>query len=355
MRKLMILAGACAVVAGSTLLEAGTSALLELKVGEEAHVGRLLAKDDSYCWLMKRDGRVQEIELNAVTDFRKVSPKFRRFRSVELRDELRREFGSDYEIAATTHYLCCAAPGKAADYAEIFEQVYRNFQLYFSTRGFRVSQPEFPLVAIVFPDRAAFAKYCRQDDIPPSASLLGYYLRTSNRVALYTLPGDNQQRVEDTIVHEATHQVAFNTGLHVRIGENPKWIVEGLATVFEAPGVRHSTSRGKAHSRINRERYVWFGNFSQSRREEKSLVDFIADDSMFHRSALDAYSQSWALTFFLIETRPSQYAAYLKTVASRDPLTPYDREDRIADFRAAFGDDLDWLETTFLRFVKKLD
>lgn len=335
-------------------LAAGSSAMLELKIDDEAHVGRVLAKDQRNCWLMERDGRVQEIELDAVTDFRRVSPHFRRFGTTELRDELRREFGTDYEIAATTHYLCCAAPGKAKAYAELFEEVYRNFQRYFSTRGFRIPRPEFPLVAIVFPDRAAFVQYCRHDDVPPAPSLMGYYLRTSNRVALYELPG-SQDRVRDTIIHEATHQVAFNTGLHVRIGQNPKWIVEGLATVFEAPGVRNSSNHDPLHTRINRERYVWFGNFNESRRQQKSLADFVSDDSLFHSSVLDAYSQAWALSFFLVETRPGKYARYLKTVATRDPMEPYEPEQRLADFRKAFGDDLDWLETEFLRFVAKLE
>ncbi len=354
MRESIVLAALCGLAVWPSGPAAGATALLELKVNDQSHVGRLLAKDQYNCWLMGRDGRVQEIELDAVTDFRKVSPRFRRFGSVEFRDELRREFGTDYEIAATAHYLCCAAPGKASAYAELFEQVYRNFQRCFSTRGFRILEPEFPLVAIVFPDRAGFVKYCRKDEVMPSGSLLGYYLRTSNRVALYELPGGSE-RVNDTIVHEATHQVAFNTGLHNRIGKNPKWIVEGLATVFEAPGVRQSSSRGAADTRINRDRYVWFGNFSQSRRQDKSLADFISDDSLFHQSALDAYSQAWALSFFLLETRPGKYARYLKTVATRDPLAPYEEDERIADFRQAFGDDLVWLETEFLRFVEKLD
>src|SRR5262245_20690259 len=34
--------------------------------------------------------------------------------------------------------------------------------------------------------------------------------------------------LKDTMIHEATHQVAFNTGLHSRLGCNPKWVVEGL-------------------------------------------------------------------------------------------------------------------------------
>src|SRR5436190_8860041 len=78
--------------------------------------------------------------------------------------------------------------------------------------------------------------------------------------------GTFQGSLKDTMIHEATHQVAFNTGLHSRIGENPRWVVEGLATVFEAPGVRNSGGgNGPARTRINHERFMTFGDFSKSR------------------------------------------------------------------------------------------
>ena len=42
----------------------------------------------------------------------------------------------------------------------------------------------------------------------------------------------------DTIIHEAAHQTAFNTGVHTRCGDSPRWLVEGLGTMFEARKVR---------------------------------------------------------------------------------------------------------------------
>src|SRR5579862_3960399 len=75
----------------------------------------------------------------------------------------------------------------------------------------------------------------------------------------------------NTIVHETTHQVAFNTGLHSRIAETPKWVIEGLATMFEAPGIRDSQKNASPKLRINRGRYVWFTNYMKSRRQPHSL------------------------------------------------------------------------------------
>ncbi len=287
---------------------------------------------------------------------------------------------------------------------EICEDTYRTFHRYFSVRGFKISQPEFPLVILVFPDRSSFVAYCRKDGIEPPAGLLGYYMRLTNRVALFdagekldpggsasarersTAPlslasafdGDDEHRglllspdrfsaalasvrfdamvegnLQNTIVHETTHQLAFNMGLHSRIGQTPKWVIEGLATMFEAPGIRDSQKSASPKSRINRSRFVWFGNYMLSRRRPHSLDDFVATDDLYSSATLDAYAEGWALTFFLAETRHASYGRYLKSIAQRNPLVQYSAADRVADFRRAFGD-TKYLEADYLRFFEKL-
>ncbi len=353
--------------------QAKPPAFLELNVGEEVHQGKLVAMDKHSAWVMTREGRLLELAVNKIKGFKRLAPEFEPLPAAEVRDALRREFGKGFEIAGSEHYLVCAPTGKAREYAQLFEQIYRSFRGYFSVRGFRMADPEFPLVAIVFPDQNSFGEYCKGDGVQASPELMGYYLPSSNRVALFDsssgrtaspisyLPAKRiyatiEGSLADTIVHETTHQVAFNLGLHSRIGETPTWIAEGLATVFESPGVRNSaSSRGKAFERVNRERYVWFRNYVKTRREAKSLGKFVSTDTMFRSSALDAYAEAWALSFYLIETRPTKYAKYLKTIAERDPMKAYPQEERLADFQSAFGDDLDMLEAEFLRFISRLE
>ena len=388
----------------STSAWARTPALLELKTKDKTYRGKLVAHNQNFCWLMAQDGRLNYLDLANVAEHRTVVPRFRCFSTAEIRNRVLREFGGDYEVVGTGHFLVCAARAQAGKYAPIFEDVYRSFHFYFSRRGFRMSQPEFPLIAIVFPNHKRFAKYCKQDQIRASAGLMGYYLPSTNRVALFDpgnaalsensqdpatvaaspqfaklfgpedsrrpfplLPVANLQpqanlpwhgrikgSLRDTIIHETTHQVAFNTGLHSRIGANPDWVVEGLALVFEAPGIHDSTGSRAVKKRINPERYIWFGNFAKTRRKQKSLAAFVGRDTMFQTATLDAYSQAWALSFYLMETRPSKYSGYLKKIAQRDPLKAYPSKQRIADFTDAFGKDLDWLEVEFLRFMKRL-
>jgi hypothetical protein len=153
------------------------------------------------------------------------------------------------------------------------------------------------------------------------------------------------------MTHEGTHQAAYNTGLHSRIGANPLWMVEGLATVFEAPGVRNSRANSGVKSRINADRLIWFGIFAKERRKPKSLETFLAGDDLFRTNPLDAYSQAWALTFYLFETRPREYAQYLRTVAARNPLEDYTPQARVADFQRTISKDLKVFEAEFLRFI----
>ena len=346
--------------------------LLELKLDNETVQGKIIAHNQNLCWLMERDGNLRQIELRNVTEFRTLSNGFRRMKVSEFRKQLRREYKKPYEIKSTQHYVVCATQGKAKPYAQLFETIYRTFTVHISARGFRISKPDFPLVAIVFPDFKSFREYSRKVGVRAFPGLKGYYLPTTNRVALYDdgheeaayefnpLPRRSlhwhariKGNLNETLIHEATHQVAFNVGLHSRIGKSPVWVVEGLALIFEAPGIRNR-SHDEPKSRINPYRFLSFKEFVKKRRKQKSLADFIKSDTLFARSILDAYAQAWALSFYLIETRPAKYMNYLKTIAKRDPLKPYTPEERLSDFTNIFGDDLDMFETALLRYTDRL-
>jgi hypothetical protein len=378
--------------------------LLELKVGQNVHVGKSVVHNDQVCWLAADDGRLTEVVLKDVTSYRRLDTPFRSLTVVEARGRLAREFGAGFEIATAGPYAVAGPPGKAPFYANLLDGVHRAYTGYFSRRSFRLPKPEYPLLAVVFPDRTAFARYCRADGVTPSAGLRGYYHPGSNRFALFDAgdalslqrrtefipftplghselsseaqvfarelngmnsvlrwgpfaPGSNgtiEADLKNTLVHEATHQLAFNTGLHSRIGESPRWIVEGLAMLLEHDAQRLDAREGAVRDRINPERMRWLQVFHRERRKPRSLESFIASDEPFRRASLDAYSEAWALTFYLAERRSADLAAYLRVVQMRDPLQPYSTADRLADFQRAFGKDVAWLEVQFLRFIDEL-
>lgn len=373
MSRFFILAVLALIIAIATPASAAPPALIEVQVGGETLQGKVFAQGQQTFWLQSQDGRLRSLPVDGVHNFRKISPQFSGWTGSIMRDKLRHEFGKGFDFAGTRHYVVCAPDSqKARVYAETFEELYRTFQMYFSVRGFTISEPEFPLVAVVFPDFESFARYARTDEVDASRSLLGYYKPQSNRIALYETPeqqsrfsplliegdwsreqvwGTFQGSLKDTMIHEATHQAAFNAGLHSRVGPSPRWVVEGLATVFEAPGIRNSGGSGPARTRINHGRFLAFGDFCKSRRKPKSLETFITDDEVFKTSVFDAYAEAWALSFFLIETRPRAYCQYLRTIAARDPMRAYPAADRLADFKNTISKELPLLEAEYLRFI----
>lgn len=388
-----------ATLSAGAFVEAAPPSLLEATADGKAYRGKLVGRDDKVCWLMGRDGRLTKLDIEKISKIEVASPAFRAHTGAELRDLVRREYGKDFDVVASGNYVICAPPLQAARYAELFDGMYRTVHLYFSRRGFRLQEPEFPLVAVVFPNRAAFAKQCERDGVRSGAGLLGYYHPDTNRVVLFdpgeaTQPAKKSTSIPDsplaqknlfaanrdaglvdlhddrmfgrqpageieadlqaTIVHEATHQVAFNIGLHSRVGKNPRWVVEGLATALEVPSMYDNSAADSQKERMNRDRYVWFMNFASARRKPNSIADFVATDRLFQTSILDGYAQGWALTFFLLETRPSKYAAYLRVIAARDPLAEYPPEERLADFCSIFGRKIEQFDAEFLRFFERL-
>jgi hypothetical protein len=326
--------------------------LLDLQVGDQRVKGRVLTHNDEMCWLLHQDGRLQQIAMGNVTDFKELGERFKANSQLEIRKQLETEFGSDFEVRTTSHYVVVARRGIAESYAVLFERIYFEFMRLFRARGLRVVEAEFPLVAIVLPDEVSFVKYCRNEKTRVQPGMVGFYLSTSNRVAMYERP--NAMNLDRTVIHEATHQVAFNTGIHSRLARHPRWVVEGLATVFEADGIRSRHGTSSPADRINRERYLWFLEYAKSRRPAKALKNFVCEDSLFEKSVLDAYGEAWSLSFFLMETQPKEYSNYLKKLVDRDPLSVYGADERLKDFTDSFGQDLDKIESTFLWFIQKI-
>ncbi len=326
--------------------------MLELQIGKSKYTGKIVAKDAEDIWLLERDGRMQPFAIRDVTNYKPLAGAFRGYSMSDVRDQLVKEFGREYEVVGSAHYLVVGGRGRPRQYLTKFEELYRHLQVYLAARGFRIHEPEYPLIAVVFPDRSGFVDYCLKEKVKPSAGLRGYYLQGSNRVALYDTA--ESADVDDTIIHEAVHQVAYNFGLHQRIGETPLWVAEGLATTMEPENFRNGTSTMPLSAKINRSRYVQFRNYLAERRPANSLEDFVKSDHLFKSATLDGYAQAWALTFFLLETRQQQYSQYLKTLSARSPLETYEEEDRLKDFRKAFGKNTTQLEAEFLRFLGRI-
>lgn len=345
--------------------------IVELSVPGKTYQGLNVAHNAEFCWLAARDGTYERIDLAKVTSFRKAGAEFHGQTPASLAGGLRESLGRKYEVRTRGHFIICAPAGQAELFADLVVSVERSFNGYFSRRGWPLVDSPFPLVVIIYPDRVEFDKACVAVGMPPTSYLRGFYHPQTNRVSLYDQSAeigipktaaskrDSRPALDDAtravIIHETIHQLAFNSGLHQRVGENPRWVVEGLATMLEA-GALDSTVRSDSNSRVNVERLQHFQEY-RAKRRTGSIVDLVQqDEKLFQSAPLDFYSEAWAFSFYLSESRRPDYVKYLKRIASRDPLkSPYSPDERLADLQHAFGKDLRWLETQFLRFLDKLE
>jgi len=270
-----------------------------------------------------------------------------------------RELGAGFEVTGTTHYLVAHPAGQEDRWAQRFEDLYRAFVHYFSVRGFKLSDPPFPLVGIVCHNRAEFNRYSSEQGGPVSQGVLGYYSLKSNRIALYDVGGGKANAQDwrenaSTVIHEATHQTAFNTGIHNRLSPPPLWVAEGLATLFEAPGVNDSRSHTRRVDRINEDRFRAYQLVAAQTASARLPEALTASDEVFRRNPGAAYAAAWAMTFYLIETQPRPFARYLGLTAGHPPLAEYTSAERVADFESVFGDNWRLFDAKLRRFMAEL-
>ncbi len=344
-------------IALPSLAAAPAQMTMEALVRGQRVEGMPLAFSSDQVVLLGRDGAIVEFSPSEAQEYRKTSETFTPYSSSVLRGMLQREFGSKYEVTGTGHFLVVHPVGQK-QWADRFEEMYRSCLMYFGVRGFSLTNPQFPLVAIVFPTQDDFRHYAAHDAVPAGAGLLGYYSPQTNRVALFDI-GDGKANSEQakqnmaTVVHEASHQTAFNTGIHSRWSPAPRWVAEGLGTMFEAPGVGDSRSFPNERDRINQGRLKDFKQLF-AKRKPAAFVELINSDRQFDHDPIAAYAEAWAFTFFLVEKMPRDYAKYLAKTASRPPFTLYSSAQRMKDFTEIFGENMAMLDARFLRFINDL-
>jgi hypothetical protein len=308
--------------------------------------------------LLGRDGRLYEFNPKTAKEAQRTSPRFFGYSASEMKTVLQKEFGRECDVSTTRHYLVVHPRGERDQWAGRFEELYNRFEHYFRVRGFSLEEPPYPLVAVVFRDQAEYQRHAEASGTPMRPDTLGHYDPTSNRVFLFDLTtgdsGIDWSENAATIIHEATHQTAYNVGIHKRFTAAPRWLIEGLATMFEARGVWNAQSDHSQSDRINRDRLADFHKYVATRRKPGSLLALLSSDQAFRGDVIAAYAEAWALSFYLCETQPRLYAAYLQKTASRPLFSDYPAAERIADFQDIFGSEMKMFETKFLRYMAEV-
>ncbi|MBS0207650.1 MAG: DUF1570 domain-containing protein [Planctomycetes bacterium] len=347
---------------------------------EQDVAGRVLVETPEGSLLMQSaDGRDWVIEPTQIVRREKDETPFVSLTAAELGKQLLTELPEGFETYSTQNYLICHNTSKA--YAQwcgaLFEQLYRAFSNYWTKRGVDLKKPEFPLVAIVFADKLSFASHARPELGDATDAIIGYYNFQTNRMTMYDLTGiealrrpgarrttstqinemlslPEAERTVATIIHEATHQIAFNCGLQARYSDAPLWLSEGLAVFFETPDLKSS----KGWSAIGSVNHVRLNLFRETLRGRPpdSLQTLIADDKRFRdpKQGQLAYAEAWSLHYYLSRVKPKQYIEYLKMESQKPPLVADTPEQRLQDFKQFFGAELPQLDNEFVRYMMKV-
>jgi len=350
---------------------------------EAADGGLLIEGRDGVQWTIKSDDLLSREKLK--TPFEPLSHD-------ELAEQLLAELPAGFRTHTTPHYVVCYNTSRA--YAmwtsSLLERLHKAFTSYWKREGLELREPEFPLPVLVFADAEVYDQASRQD-IPNGTGvtnlaavrpgqrvvgIVGFYSLRSNRINMFDLTGaeslrDNSNRrgslreinqmlsqpaavpLVATIVHEATHQIAFNCGLQTRYADIPLWLCEGMAVYFEAPDLT-STRGWRGIGRVNYPRLEAF-HANLPRWQAGSLERMLASDERFRnpQTSIEAYADAWALNYYLIKYESEAYADYLKTLTKKRPYINDNPKKRLDDFRKHFGDPAR-MEQKFLKQMSRI-
>lgn len=250
----------------------------------------------------------------------------------------------------------------------IFFDKFEPYGRYMKKAGIEPSQ-EMPGFFAPGPNRSAFYNYSDADSLKKmkeelaSAREAGKAARRSGqapsvdftRIKAWEARIDAfQDRINRQVVqHEVAHQVLYNIGLHNQIfATNPRWLLEGLAMMFETPPTAGSSGLGA----INQLRLFRWHELSDEKKLP-SLRDLVSHSELLLPSNPDvekAYTQAWALTHYLERTKKSRMAAYIAAIGARTDQRAYSPQEELAEFEKAFGK----LDSDFVRkweaYIRKL-
>jgi hypothetical protein len=348
--------------------------------GKETSIsGRLLVKaEDGGLMVMSADGQLWTVQPDDLIDHRSDESPFVPQAANEAARAMLAQLPAGFEVHRTAHFVICHNTSRA--YAQwcgsLYERLYSGFINYWRQRGLELQRPALPLICVIFANQGSYRQFSEEELGDGADRIVAYYSLRTNRVTMFDLtglealrqPNDrrgttaqiNQMlarpeaaRMVATLIHEATHQLAFNCGLHVRFADIPLWVSEGVAMYFEAPD--YSNAKGwKAIGEINWPRLQKFREYA-ARRPSGSLQSLVANDERLRdpRQTSEAYSEAWALNYFLLRQKPKEYIAYLRMLAKKDALVWDEPEERLAQFKTAFGE-LDKLDAEFLRYIQRM-
>src|SRR3954470_7675043 len=265
--------------------------------------GRILIEAaDGDLLLQTNDGQLYPIDRANIHERTKLDEPFKPLAPQALAERLVSEMPAGFRSYNTPHYVVIFDTSRT--YAQwtssMLERLHKAFTNYWVGQGIELHDPEFPLPVMLFATRQEYDQASREDIPGGTGSIIGFYSLRSNRVNMFDLTGMEAVRgggrgsikeinqmlsqpaavpLVATVVHEATHQIAFNCGLQQRYADIPLWLCEGMAVYFEAPDLA-SAHGWRGIGRVNYPRLETYRK-NLSSWNDNSLEAMLRDSKLF--------------------------------------------------------------------------
>jgi len=149
-----------------------------------------------------------------------------------------------------------------------------------------------------------------------------------------------------SVSHDGTRQMVYAAGLLPRNVAAPEWIQFGMGSFFETPLGSPWTATGAPHV----ENLLNFKDYKKLKRLERTpgeTLRMVVTDAYFRdaarskdpaRAALErkARAATWALTYFLMQTRPDGVLRYYKELSKQPRDVELDADTLLGCFARAF-------------------
>lgn len=245
--------------------------------------------------------------------------------------------------------------------SRILETMFRGVVQHAQAQRIEVSEPDVPLVALMFRTEDEFQQYRR---MPPG--VVAYYHVLSNRIVMYEesklgriKPELAIQQSISTIAHEGAHQILHNIGVQTRLSVWPMWLAEGLAEYY-APTTFGSRLRWKGAGQVNDLRMFELENYLLSNSNNGLNGDTISATVRAARLTSTGYASAWALTHYLAKSMRPEFNGFVREMSKLGPLEGYYTTRRpglipenLEIFKKHFGSDLSELEHRMVLHLKK--
>lgn len=320
--------------------------------------------------LEHRSGRLQMINGPTITERSETEFEFQRMSDEEMGTYLTSLTGPEFHISQTDHYIICANTSEAyAEYVgRLLDRVHTEYGKLMTDLNapFKPSAEKLPVIILSsVSEFQEFAK--RQHPETTFEDTPGYYSIRENQVLLQDLTRDRSLKAPAirkklaeqplqlaTIVHEAVHQLAFNTGLQVRMADNPVWFSEGLATYFEQVAVKSPQLWSKP-GLVNARHHAEFVRTATGALSIPLETLLGSEDTFLDSTTVaTAYAESWALVYYLHKDHREKLGVYMNSLSRLQPIQRVSPEMRMTIFSQAFGESPGDMEKKMIPVIRKL-